>query len=460
MTDKTGTYTSYWINHGSLYQMRPLKVGGETLTYADDETGWREVPFRKDKYTKADDLKKVEAAMGYKAATEAITTTNGATVAKVEEKTLTAPWPANYGWIQWNGNLPEIHGFSVGDVVQLRFKANDNYSASEIVPITIGGGGGGVADPSSFATVVCFDWDDTYLGAVIVPKGATAQKVNDELTKYIAGNESFKKALEGKPGYDFTHWVDYSYTGNDGSTAWGTDAITDPTASGKLYSVPQPTEANFDKISANMAVKAAYQINDAYRTTNLTSPTKRLYTFDSKVLYNKMGRTSEYSVTVTMRRLVSNSQGVQRLVKPALKVTTIDKSGGTSYQLIYLDATDTTSASFAVNASLDSFICTVIDVNGVSAWNTGASARSEDLTVKSGTPEDKGFVYYGSLTFVNEQLAPGGDISWVSAAVLRDNLGLNLGSLKIGTARTKLQTAYTDKGGALTIEEMQAALNA
>ncbi len=171
-----------------------------------------------------------------------------------------------------------------------------------------------------------------------------------------------------------------------------------------------------------------------------------------------MGSTDNYSVTLTIQRLNKDDKGVQRLVKPALRVMTEDKSGNFFYQLVYLDAKDTVTATFAVDGSkMKNFSCTVLDIDGVSNWVDGASPRSAAFVVDAGTPQTPGFVYHGSLAFVNDCLAANNS-GIISTAVLRDNLGLDMKGLRIGAARTALQNAYNAKGGALTIGEMQKAL--
>lgn len=327
---------------------------------------------------------------------------------------------------------------------------------------TVGGGG---ANPDSLAVITLFDWDDSFLGSLIVEKDQDAQTVKDEIDAFVNSEEgkSVKAALESKSSYTFSHWVPYvpgSYT------AYGEKAKTLPnsTSNSGLRDVDKPTEADFGGISANMAVKAAYLIDADAVSTKLTGPTQRQYSLsvDNNTSFLKMGTSNQYSVTVTIKRLNSSTVGVQRLVKPALRVTMTGTDGSTSYQIVYLEPLDLTTATFAVDGSkVRSFVCALVDVDGVANWATGASGRSANLSILAGTSENKGFVYYGTLNFINDAISPAGTLTQINnVAILQDNLGLNTGSLTYAQARTKLRAAYNAKNGPLTIEEMQAALDA
>lgn len=159
----TGTMTNYYLSKGMAFEYRPIRVGSETISWADKteggattdgyadmpNDGWREVPFPSGRYT-ATDLATIQASNGLNAKTVTYGTlanSNAATRAVVTNQTTSASekfkaegWLNSYGWIEFNdAGLPVLHGLKENDVYEIRFRANANFSASEAKEITIGG---------------------------------------------------------------------------------------------------------------------------------------------------------------------------------------------------------------------------------------------------------------------------------------------------------------------------------
>lgn len=160
-TDGTGTMTAYYITNRMIYRYRPVLVDGKEVTYTNlPNDGWREVPLPSNWYVNSaldpvrtayeNSLKKNTATVietGY------APTNSGYAPVTVQ----TAPagftgWPDSYGWIEYDGTLPVVHGLTENDVYEIQFRENSSYGESDPQQITIGGvaassggGAGGLA---------------------------------------------------------------------------------------------------------------------------------------------------------------------------------------------------------------------------------------------------------------------------------------------------------------------------
>lgn len=152
----TGTMTNYYLTNGMVYEYRPA-VLPDNLSYADlPNDGWREIPLPEGWYKNAAQKTAMEAtlAVGAKQTLYSNITVNGnsttAGTATVTSASF-AGWPAEYGWIKFNGGLPELHGLQEGSQYAVRFREKSNRAASEAVVITISKGGGGSSTAGGLA---------------------------------------------------------------------------------------------------------------------------------------------------------------------------------------------------------------------------------------------------------------------------------------------------------------------
>lgn len=239
MNDKSGSLRDYYLKNGMVYEYRPLEVDGTPQEYDNDDAGWREVPVPQKYYT-GDNLTKVESAMAYKTATTACTTMKignpptlgGESVQKVETKQQAAAWGPAYGWIEWNADgLPVVHGLTVGDVYQVRFRANTTSSASDPVRVTVtagGGGGDGGETPGPSG------------GLAVNLAGGTTSETQSPANTQEKYNALLAEAAKLQPGdtldlsaFDFEPVREnYSFAG------WTTGEVDPETKSPKLYRAP------------------------------------------------------------------------------------------------------------------------------------------------------------------------------------------------------------------------------
>lgn len=186
-TNGTGTMTQYYLDNRMVYEYRPVLVDGKEVDYTDlPNGGWREMPMPSNWYTVGsnkltqaeydsfvESLKKGSSTVietGYD-------TSQGryAPVKVIASGDLPEGfkgWPDSYGWIEYDGTLPILHGLTQDDKYEVRFRKNSSYEVSESKVLTIGGavsggetpvGSGGLAvnlsggteqeDPSGFSSL-------------------------------------------------------------------------------------------------------------------------------------------------------------------------------------------------------------------------------------------------------------------------------------------------------------------
>lgn len=461
--DGTGTMTSYYRRQNMVYEYRPKTWNGDAVDYTAEPysslptSGWRAVPTSK--------------------------------TAAADPTT----WPESYGTIEWEGEtgseVPYVTGLVSGDVYEIRFKESTTYSESAAVEITIGGtvgGGSGPADPSDFVTVVCFDWDNTLLGSVTVPKGADASVVQGYMSTFehsLMSTESkdfdetktsyfvddAAKPLTYKRGYSFLTWLPYNselptHCGRalDGN---GGDII-----------VPDPAEdqiQNFGGLTENVTVKACYKDNTElyYKVDDLSG---MRYTIEQT--YSRVGTTGTYSISVTMKReheIDGEIRGVPRLLDPQLRATyTI----GTQSVYNFFSVTNSDVSEFTVypSTSVNSVENVVVDFYDATT-KTGAAIKSNVMTTPyndTANPQNC-FRVLGNVGLINEQLA-NNDVTYLNPLSMRTGASLTLSSAGYMTDRVSLRTAWEKKNSVagdgvvlkpekdwvgLTWNEMQIAIN-
>lgn len=160
-TNGTGTMTQYYITNRMIYRYRPVLVDGKAVTYTNlPNDGWREVPLPSNWYVNSalDPVRTAYENSLKKNAAIVIETGYAPTNSSYAPVTVqTAPagftgWPDSYGWIEYDGTLPVVHGLTENDVYEIQFRENSSYGESDPQQITIGGavagsicGAGGLA---------------------------------------------------------------------------------------------------------------------------------------------------------------------------------------------------------------------------------------------------------------------------------------------------------------------------
>lgn len=268
--------------------------------------------------------------------------------------------------------------------------------------------GSGPANPDDFASIVLYDWDETLLGSIIVPKGADATELIDAFVKERSASA---EQLGGQlwyndPGLPFTYkkgyslqgWIDYSsdtYTNSGYAVSTGNGNI--------IEEIPDPEPMDFSNVNDNLIIKAVYKANEdmvPLVTTGALSA-GRNYTV-SLAGYSRFSTTVNYSVKVKVERN-NQGEGVPRTRDLALRVVMTTDNNLSLYSLVTLDNKDEVIAEIVPNNKIKKISATVIDMGGVSNWVNGTTARSEAMTCER--DGEKGFVLEGNVTYVNEMLA-------------------------------------------------------
>ncbi len=314
---------------------------------------------------------------------------------------------------------------------------------------------GGAADPSAFATIVLFDWDDTLLGSLVVPKGEDATELVNE---FAVLNSATAEQLGSNLWYDdeslpFTYKKGYSFEGvwldyaSEVRTiyGYGVDGL------GVVEEIAKPESADLSNIQENMELKAVYGTNDELDKTNTNYAVEVLG-------YNRYGNSSNFSIRLKISRGYAPRVGQLGL---RTVMTTVDSAGSADlYSLINLDNQDEIETEVVPTNMMDVVGFQVINLYGISNWIAAYDRSFQEQKERMGVAGDPtGIICKGTIIALNEQMiCPGGNSALVSVPLLNDaGLKNNVGS--IVNARRALTAAWIAKGGDLTREEMQEALN-
>ena len=162
----------------------------------------------------------------------------------------------------------------------ISYTRNTKVPMPETTPASLAavwqGGDSGPADPSDFVTVVCYDWDNTLLGSVTVPKGAEASIVEGYMNDFVRTLQSPEsKDMDASKGSYFVDDAKFPMTYKRGYSfnCWLPNDSELPTHCGravngdnKLITIKDPLEEgtaqNFGGLETNITVKACYKDND------------------------------------------------------------------------------------------------------------------------------------------------------------------------------------------------------
>jgi hypothetical protein len=277
--------------------------------------------------------------------------------------------------------------------------------------------------PSKTGTpVVFYDWDNTLLGAIVLADGEKPEdkikEFEDGLKATLADGTLYSpdqgKPLTNKKGYTFEGWIDYSAVDENGYEVYTNFGAVVNVKSNMTMAddLVKPTLYNFAQGASSMTVKAVYGTNaDMEPLRNPADVTDRNYTITPEA-YLQFGTTTNYQITVKIKRENSKGQGVPRVRELGLRTAlTIRGSGEKVFLLQTLDNKDEISASVAVNGQVEVAEMQVIDLcdraalGGTSAWATASTGRSANLTETPTTEEAHGgFVFKSTVGYINDQL--------------------------------------------------------
>lgn len=333
-------------------------------------------------------------------------------------------------------------------------------------------------DAEDYVSIHFYDWDDTPLGSIVVPKGEDASAAVtafentlkatafDEGSQYYSSDES--KPLTNKKGYSFGVWIP---RGSEAFTHYG--ASNSPTSSGTVIEIPQPEAASFAGMDGNLEVKAAYCSNAEMNTVNAAGMNHTI----EVVGYGRHSIT--YSIDLRIRRQNEEGQGVPRLGKAALRLCFLmdDETDKAFYYIIDLENRDEQTVTIYASSLFKRVAVYVGDSYDSKGNITGIAAKSKTLLVDKGTAAEKdGFVYLGTMRHVNDYLASSGKIGSFSIGMIGTDLGIDIlnpeTGNKFGTValRNRLYSAWRTKNPEwesenpppfvdLTWDEMQYAIS-
>lgn len=364
--------------------------------------------------------------------------------------------------------------------------------------ISVNQGSGGPPDPSDFAALVFYDWDETLLGAIIVPKGDATKYVDDftnariadpsELdSKYLwysnekiaadeADPEKTPKYLSNKKAYDFDAWLL-----NDSDTFTAQDEALPKYDGTNDAAAAEKGVANFTNVSGDMIVKASYKANETINKLDngRTSPQYSI----TEPIYNRYAAaaatTGDYSLRVTVTRENADGYGVTRLREPGFRAkATPDVQGAALVNILNsIENKDTAEVELAMPKMVRQVQYTLIETYAYPNW-PAAGQKSPNITKKKNTgtvTADKigtdGFVKEGTLTFINEQcikyIQEGTNTGWTAQtnavafldAGLTEPIGSTITAAVATQNRAKIEAAIRANGlKPLTYAELRSVL--
>ncbi|WP_130862730.1 InlB B-repeat-containing protein [Bacilliculturomica massiliensis] len=280
----------------------------------------------------------------------------------------------------------------------------------------------GSASPEDFASLTFYDWDETLLGTAVINKEATKADIESALdtihqTRYSsygaidldsradtwADDEAYP--LTYKKGYNFKGWVQV-----DGGE--GTESLADSFTAYETADAFRAEQWDFSTAPAagwgNIVLKAGYVESESCNQGSGTS-----YYTVTDFSFNRYGASNNdsvgnYSIKFNARRENTAGNGVTRTKEIGLRMAMTTEDGGVAvYTLSIPENKDVAQGETVVPKSMKSVTITVIEQDGADNYTAakGRSITNNALVNKntSSVVSSKGFVYEGTLTFINEQ---------------------------------------------------------
>ena len=368
------------------------------------------------------------------------------------------------------------------------------------------GGGGG--DPSKFAALVFFDWDEsTLLGSMVVDGAASSEEIINYTNEFALGliapeddgsmpelgedwakekardwtkndttpaddGNGFKYPLSSHEGYTFGKWIEFN---SEDYTIYGRAVLAN--SSSAATDIEMPKDPDYTKISGGLVLKAAYMANT--KMDDYTTEAEEAYTVTTDYApeagyITRFGTSSNYSIKFDAKRINRYNNPVHRLRTTALRV--VYKVGDAEiYSLVNMKNVDEQTVEIATPANATSVSVAIIDIGGVSNWSGGSAARSTLFSVNSAKTDDDnlGYVICGTVNYINQQVAEEGVTTFgagifndASLDVSRDNVygttatgGGTLRTQAVTNIRTEQEKKLTAEGTYyLSWKEMAAAI--
>ena len=273
----------------------------------------------------------------------------------------------------------------------ITYTRNTKVPMPETTPASLAavwqGGSAGPADPSSFRTVVFYDWDGTLLGSRIVgvggslkgsteladcgsesdqaplpPSGELLWDVNGDGEYNFIGNNNVGNDAKNKEGYIFAGWVDYT-------TGYSVPNV----AAGAGRGAQAENLVSLENIQENLILKAAYS-EDTTKLGGNANARRYLISYTPFVF----NATSGYLETnITVRRPQNARRAVEG--KVSLSIVLQPNARGQTAISVPLGTTDVETITFSMptisssNYGNEALAFRVVDATGV--------ARSADVYV-------------------------------------------------------------------------------
>lgn len=319
------------------------------------------------------------------------------------------------------------------------------------------------ATSDGFVSIVFYDWDDTLLGSITVPKGADAtQKVKEFVKERSATPDQLGDSLyfddpnlpfTNKRGYSFDMetygvWLDYD---SETLTHYGSEV--------QGIMLPKPDTASgavdLTKVEQNLSLKACYGANEELYTGGL---------YNTEILSTeRVGNTFVATVEAVRENIVDGKTvGVPRLGVPAIRVQ-VSLGDLTLPLLINVSKKDQLTFQTALDSNVEAYSFNVVETYGDSSW-TSEGIKSSNRGDERGEIDNQlltgdwpgggvhayGYLYKATLDCMNLALAQENSETVITSDVLQ--------SMKLDYSMVKVSGRPTEaKRVAQAIENLKAA---
>ncbi len=332
---------------------------------------------------------------------------------------------------------------------------------------------GGAADPSEFASLSFYDWDETLLGTAVFAKEASPSEVQDVLDTFLKTKYSSYGAIDldsradtwvdneahpltYKKGYNFKGWVQVD--GGEGTESLA-DAFTAYETAADFAADRWDYSAAPAKGWGNIVLKAGYVESELLAETG-TAAYYTITNYEGNVYGNSLNaNTGNISVTLTVKR-ENNEFGVKRLKNPALRgIYTIQ--GAQVYMQSNLKNTDIAQAEFVIPKAASNVVFAAVELDGSDIFTAGDATNPKpfnDNVPSAGGTVENSYVVLGALGSVSKRAAEQNEriktdktsTEWtvgIANYVINTELGLPWGSTAAADRNKILLAVYGMKEG-------------
>lgn len=346
--------------------------------------------------------------------------------------TVSLPWPelTEHERLEFRKDGATFRGFTDGVDTYTVNTTGDGWDKQ----LTLGDSSLGMAamwgekaSPAEFRCVTLLDWSDEVIGTAVINKAATGAEIklavdavaatlfNGDMSQIGAPNyldaETWTEnnpetaVLTDKKGYNFMGWADT--TAATMADTWTAYATRDEYEAGKsaILTAPGPNGEAWD----NLYLKAGY-VENVFCNTGVAGGQKAFYS----VVLNEISRygasanesSGDYVFRLVAKRENAAGMGVTRLKSPVFRAQMVTEAATvTVFIKADLSGADEAAAELIVAKGMSQAVITVVDESKSFSFVTASAATNPALNTyyKAEKNGVKGFVYEGSLTFINEQ---------------------------------------------------------